>query len=216
MSTGKLVEGLPRPRGHELAPRHREVLTQGLRLFAERGYAGASLRELARRLGIRQPSLYHYFASKDALVEQIIDYFGVGGAGITVAEAWMPAEVEELPAAISAYVRFLYDHTDWPLFVRFMFALASENRSFAPRLREMFVEQSAELTRLLLAHYVESGQMDATEVAFVSRMVLSATALPLIEERLLFPEGTKHPDLDAYLDFVVRTTRTALEARKKR
>ena len=34
-----------------LSERHLEVLRAALQLFSERGYAGASLRELARRLG---------------------------------------------------------------------------------------------------------------------------------------------------------------------
>ncbi|MEM8933239.1 MAG: TetR/AcrR family transcriptional regulator [Acidobacteriota bacterium] len=46
------------------AARLREVATE---LFAERGYAGASLAEIASRLGIRKPSLYNYTRSKDAL-----------------------------------------------------------------------------------------------------------------------------------------------------
>ena len=36
--------------------------------------AGASLRKLAAKLGMSQPSLYHYFDSKDALVRQIIEH----------------------------------------------------------------------------------------------------------------------------------------------
>src|SRR5690606_37670788 len=60
----------------ELPERHRAVLREALLLFAEKGYAGASLRELARRVGVRQPSLYHYFRSKDELVEQILTHVG--------------------------------------------------------------------------------------------------------------------------------------------
>ncbi len=35
---------------------------------------GASLRRLAARLGMSQPSLYHYFTSKDELITAILDY----------------------------------------------------------------------------------------------------------------------------------------------
>lgn len=38
-----------------------------LELFAERGYAGTSLAEIAKRLGIRKPSIYNYYSSKDEL-----------------------------------------------------------------------------------------------------------------------------------------------------
>ena len=38
--------------------------------FAEKGYHGASTREIAARLGVKQGSLYYYFSSKeDALLE---------------------------------------------------------------------------------------------------------------------------------------------------
>src|SRR5215831_8127078 len=51
--------------------RRQQILREGLSLFSEHGVEGASLRELARRVGITQPSLYHYFPSKEALVEAI-------------------------------------------------------------------------------------------------------------------------------------------------
>ena len=38
------------------------ILAEALSLFAESGYGGASMRELARRVGIRESSLYNHFA----------------------------------------------------------------------------------------------------------------------------------------------------------
>jgi AcrR family transcriptional regulator len=46
-----------------------EVLDVALELMAEHGVAGLSLGEVARRLGIRPPSLYGYFASKNAVYD---------------------------------------------------------------------------------------------------------------------------------------------------
>ena len=42
-------------------------------LFAERGYEGASLREIARRAQIQQPGLYNHFASKADLYAAVLD-----------------------------------------------------------------------------------------------------------------------------------------------
>ena len=42
-------------------------------LFAERGYEGASLREIARQAGIQQPGLYNHFRSKEALYAAVLD-----------------------------------------------------------------------------------------------------------------------------------------------
>src|SRR5262245_37947181 len=46
--------------------RYREILDAAAMCFAERGYLGASTREIAERLGIRAASLYYYLPSKEA------------------------------------------------------------------------------------------------------------------------------------------------------
>jgi len=46
-----------------------EIIDVAVELMAEHGVAGLSLGEVARRLGIRPPSLYVYFASKNALYD---------------------------------------------------------------------------------------------------------------------------------------------------
>ena len=53
--------------------RYREVLDAAATIFAEKGYAGASTRDIAERLGIRQASLYYYFPSKEAALAAICE-----------------------------------------------------------------------------------------------------------------------------------------------
>lgn len=57
----------------ELSPRHREVLEAAASLFAERGYAATSVRDIGERVGLLGGSLYHYIKSKDALFIRIHD-----------------------------------------------------------------------------------------------------------------------------------------------
>jgi len=53
--------------------RRGDILTVALGLFASKGIEGTGLREIAERIGVSQPALYHYFPSKDALVDALID-----------------------------------------------------------------------------------------------------------------------------------------------
>ena len=50
------------------------VLQVSLSLFADRGYRGTSLRDIAKRIGIKAPSLLHHFPSKQQLYLAVLDH----------------------------------------------------------------------------------------------------------------------------------------------
>lgn len=52
------------------------ILDEALRLFAERGFAGATMRAIASAVGIRSPSLYAHFDSKQAILDVLIEKTG--------------------------------------------------------------------------------------------------------------------------------------------
>jgi AcrR family transcriptional regulator len=55
--------------------RRKLILEKAAPLLAEKGIAGCTVRDIARGVGILSGSLYYYFDSKDALVEEIVmDY----------------------------------------------------------------------------------------------------------------------------------------------
>jgi AcrR family transcriptional regulator len=47
---------------------------RGARIFAERGYDRANFGDIASSLGLRGPSLYHYFGSKEELFLACVEY----------------------------------------------------------------------------------------------------------------------------------------------
>ncbi len=48
------------------------ILREAARLFSELGFQGASTRAITEAVGIRQPSLFHYFAGKEAIGHELI------------------------------------------------------------------------------------------------------------------------------------------------
>ena len=54
-----------------MSARRHELTRIAARLFAERGYQGTSLADLAAQLGVQKPSLYHHIASKEDLLWEV-------------------------------------------------------------------------------------------------------------------------------------------------
>jgi AcrR family transcriptional regulator len=66
--------GRPRFRpssGTRVAPRE-EILDVAAELFARQGLAATTTRQIAERVGIRQASLYYYFAGKDEILLELL------------------------------------------------------------------------------------------------------------------------------------------------
>ena len=61
-----------RPRKVEGRQTRQAIMDAALDLFAERGYFGTSLRDIARAVGVRESAFYNYFTSKAALFEALI------------------------------------------------------------------------------------------------------------------------------------------------
>lgn len=61
-----------RPRASEARDTRRDLIEAALELFAEKGYFGTSLRDIATAVGIRESAIYHHFADKAALFEAVL------------------------------------------------------------------------------------------------------------------------------------------------
>jgi AcrR family transcriptional regulator len=62
-----------RDSAHARRDRREDILQASLHLFAERGFHGTSMRDIARAADITEGLIYHYFASKRDLFRAIID-----------------------------------------------------------------------------------------------------------------------------------------------
>ncbi len=61
-------------------PSNREkILTEGLRVMHERGYAGASVRDIVQAAGVPQGSFTNHFASKEAFTLEVLELYYARG-----------------------------------------------------------------------------------------------------------------------------------------
>ena len=93
------------------AVRERQLVELGEQLFAERGFAKASMDELARRAGVTKPVIYELFGSKDGLFRACLEGLALRMAE-EIAEAARSEQDPEgrLRAGGLAFLRFASDN----------------------------------------------------------------------------------------------------------
>ena len=102
----------PRPPATEAGAATAERLRHEARaLFAERGYTGASLGEICARVGIRKPSVYNHYSSKEALfldlLRRSLEDWGAASPPPSLDGGRLR---EQLERHLRALVRFAVEH----------------------------------------------------------------------------------------------------------
>ncbi|WP_433873217.1 TetR/AcrR family transcriptional regulator [Saccharopolyspora sp. CA-218241] len=93
------------------ASRRRRLLAAAARLFSDRGYAEVTTEDVGAAAGIAGPSLYNYFASKQELLQAVLNR-GMAWLEVDLERtlAATPAADEALRALLRSYIGFAYDH----------------------------------------------------------------------------------------------------------
>lgn len=82
-----------------------EIFEHAARLFAERGFAGTSLQDIADAMGMTRPALYYYVRNKDDLLARLVTEITEGPASQLAAIAQGEGDpVERLRAMVTLIV----------------------------------------------------------------------------------------------------------------
>lgn len=117
---------------------HEAIVDAALRLIDRDGLAAFSTRKLGSMLGCEAMALYWYYASKDDLLDAVVDKL-MTGVGLAVARAHTEDWIAALREVAHAYRRIAHDHPQaFPLLA---------TRRFATEATYAFMEQLFELAR---------------------------------------------------------------------
>ncbi|WP_066382107.1 TetR/AcrR family transcriptional regulator [Anabaena sp. CA = ATCC 33047] len=88
----------------------KELLGKCFDLFASKSYGSITMREIAQGLSVSTGTLYHYFPSKQALFEQLVEEISQRDVSAALAEMGGAKTVE---AAMTALGRYLVKNQDY-------------------------------------------------------------------------------------------------------
>lgn len=184
-----------------------EALGHALALMTEAGVGALSVSEVARRMGMRGPSLYKYFPSRHALYDLLFAR-GLSSeqAAIQAAVGQAPPGVPRIRAGGTAAVRWAVEH---PAFAQLLHwrpvpGYQPSAEAFAPSMRDMADVRAEFATAVRLGQL--SAAADSDEAVRLYTVVLSG----LISQQLAnqpgvsFTGGAFSRLTDAALDVLFR------------
>jgi AcrR family transcriptional regulator len=94
------------------------LIRAAARLFAEKGYEGTSVKELAQEAGVNVSLVSYHFGGKEGLFKTCLEQFGKEGLGIAERILKEPGSLEELGVRLKLFIEEAYrmhlaqpDHT---------------------------------------------------------------------------------------------------------
>jgi AcrR family transcriptional regulator len=185
------------------------ILDAALSAFTERGYHGASVRDIAARVGVTVPTLYYHHGNKQGLLVALLERSlqDLTRRMDQAARSSPDDPVEQLAALVACTVLFTCHHPNiaW---------LDAEARYLDEEARRAYVAPREDLERRFLV-VIEEGQRRCEfridDAAILLRALLGALQSIAVWYR---PEGSLPPAAIAcrHVDFALASVRADLDA----
>ncbi|WP_413992824.1 TetR/AcrR family transcriptional regulator [Labrys okinawensis] len=179
-----------------------KIESEALRLFAEKGVVGTSVRDIAAAVGVAEAALYRHFPSKDALSRSLFlqGYARLAADVVAVGETHHPIEAK-IGQIVDLFCRLFDDDRSL-----FSFLLLAQHAHLAdvPEGRESNV---VEAVKNIFVEAITHGDIREEDPDLLAALALGIVAQPAIFTiygRLLGPLAARAPDLTRAIWAAVR------------
>lgn len=153
----------------------RRLRTAALELFVEQGVVETTTRDLAKRAGIAEGTIYRHFESKDELVRDLFrDHYVRFGAELNRIQAETPGGIDAQLRAMIDYMCRLYDEE--PTLYRFLLLV---QHAALPNIRTA-PTSPAVIFRNLVSRAIEQGEIPEQNPALAASLMLGAIIQPAL------------------------------------
>lgn len=174
--------------------RRDELLQTALALFLENGYERTTVEQITEAVGVAKGTFYHYFSTKQDLLEQLVreftdDLFGQIESALEASDGAAIERFGVLTAASAAAKLGRKDET--LMLTRSLYF--DDNRMLKTRLRDGWVERTRPLIREIVAQGCAEGVFDVPDVNAMTEVWLSLWYDYGMEVAQLFFEAQDDP-----------------------
>ena len=142
-----------------------QIIAEATRLFAERGFAGTNLKDIAEATGLTRPALYHYVKSKDDILAKLV------------------TELAELPAQALQAVSAEQGLTA-PERLRRMARAVALQQATGPAKFQLLIRSEADLPAELVQRYADSRRLVLREFVEVIESGTTSGAFRPVDPRV--------------------------------
>jgi len=176
--------------------RRNEILDAAERLLATKGYEQMAMRDLMDELQIAKGTVYHYFDSKQALLEALVERIGAQAEQIMlpiISDHEMSAQ-DKLLRVFAVLNRYKQENKDLVFaFMRVWYA--DENALYRQKLYLTRVKRLAPLFAQIIRQGVAEGAFTTPYPDHAARTILCLTEdIGYATVEILLTEESKHPD----------------------
>jgi AcrR family transcriptional regulator len=206
------MPGRPPGPTSEYPARRAAILAAAAEQFAAHGFEGASLRAVAAAAGVSPAALYHYFPSKEALMEALMDEVLSKPAEASARAAAAATDLRGLLRGLgggfmrSASTRKGRDRLEVLLLA------AHQRQEWAERYLNEMVGPAEEAAAAAIAAALPEGARGHVSPEWVARQLIGSLLHFVLHEEILRREGVTAPDRDAYLEQVVDLLARGIES----
>lgn len=158
-----------------------EILDAALAVFAERGFAGARMDDIARRAGVTKGTIYLYFENKEAVFKTLVR----DSIGATIGE--VGENVRHLQGSALDLIRFALNAmgqmlatSDRVVLPKIIIAESGNFPELARFYRDEIIEKGLGLMSGLIERGIAQGEVRALPVEHVVRLCIAPVLLSAI------------------------------------
>jgi len=185
------------------ASSRQRIIVASVDLFAARGFAGTSMRQIAEAVGMRASSLYNHFPGKEAIFSEIIETYGPASSASWLTSPAYKALKAEPATFMKTFAADLLDQWCDPREQKFMELLSLERSRLTgerAHFNETWFEREAGAMADYFRGFALGGTIRVADPRETSRLFVAGLTLIRMEHFLTRPEPSPRDTVRQALD----------------